>query len=161
MSNDALIIVPTDFSDLSREAIVVAISLARSLKARVLVLHACEVHDHVLPFAYLNENTRPIKKTSLEMKEASLEQWKDIYFDAPDVQVADCVVLGLAAETIVSTAQSLGAAFIVMSTHGRTGFRHLVRGSVAEEVMRTSPCPVVTVKTGATIQNSNVLQETH
>lgn len=53
---------------------------------------------------------------------------------------------GSAAETIVDRARGLGAGLIAMTTHGRSGFAHLFLGSVAEEVVRTAPCPVLLVR---------------
>jgi len=54
-------------------------------------------------------------------------------------------VLGLPAQTIVDYAGATGTGLIVMGTHGRTGLAHLLMGSVAEQVVRTAPCPVLTV----------------
>jgi universal stress protein A len=53
---------------------------------------------------------------------------------------------GAPAQMIVDTAKSVGADLIVMATHGRTGLAHLVMGSVAEKVVRTAACPVLTVR---------------
>jgi nucleotide-binding universal stress UspA family protein len=52
---------------------------------------------------------------------------------------------GTPAVVIASAAKKLKADLIVMSTHGRTGLSHLLLGSVAEKVVRTAPCPVLTV----------------
>ena len=48
---------------------------------------------------------------------------------------------------ILNVAQETGAGLIVMGTHGRTGLERLLMGSVAEQVVRKAPCPVLTVKT--------------
>jgi nucleotide-binding universal stress UspA family protein len=53
---------------------------------------------------------------------------------------------GPSVPTILKTAQELKADLIVMGTHGRTGIGRLFLGSVAEEVIRKAPCPVMTVK---------------
>jgi nucleotide-binding universal stress UspA family protein len=50
------------------------------------------------------------------------------------------------AEAIVAAAKEEGCEMIVMGTHGRTGFKHLMLGSVAEQVVRAAPCPVLTVR---------------
>ena len=55
-------------------------------------------------------------------------------------------VLGLPAASIVDYAAATGTGLIVMGTHGRTGLAHLMMGSVAEQVVRTAPCPVLTVR---------------
>jgi nucleotide-binding universal stress UspA family protein len=54
---------------------------------------------------------------------------------------------GDAAAGIVGAARATGCDLIVMGTHGRTGLERVVIGSVAENVLRTAPCPVMTVKT--------------
>jgi len=53
---------------------------------------------------------------------------------------------GSAAQSIVDTAKTLKADLIIMGTHGRTGFAHMLMGSVAEKVVRTAGCPVLTVR---------------
>jgi nucleotide-binding universal stress UspA family protein len=59
------------------------------------------------------------------------------------------VVEGTARDGIVAVAQSRHIDLIVMGTHGRTGLKHLMLGSVAEVVVRTADCPVVTVRGAA------------
>jgi universal stress protein A len=53
---------------------------------------------------------------------------------------------GLPGEEIVETARELPADLIVISTHGRTGLAHVVIGSVAEQVVRHAPCPVLVLR---------------
>jgi nucleotide-binding universal stress UspA family protein len=55
-------------------------------------------------------------------------------------------VIGTPAATITNYAGATGTSLIVMGTHGRTGMAHLLMGSVAEQVVRTAPCPVLTVR---------------
>jgi len=65
------------------------------------------------------------------------------------LSVSPKVGVGKPAEEIVRLAQDEGVDLIVMGTHGRTGLRHVLMGSIAESVMRTAPCPVFTVKVAA------------
>ena len=60
--------------------------------------------------------------------------------------VSSVLLSGPVAAAIVSFARDVPSDLIVMSSHGRTGFRRLVLGSVAEEVVRTAPCPVLLVR---------------
>jgi len=53
---------------------------------------------------------------------------------------------GLVAEMIVDRAAALGVDLITMGTHGHSGLKHLLLGSVAERVLRIAPCPVLTVR---------------
>src|SRR5687767_15873865 len=64
----------------------------------------------------------------------------------PGIAVGSEVLFGYGAKTIAEYAQQRGADIIVMGTHGRTGFAHLVLGSVAERLVRIAPCPVLTVR---------------
>jgi nucleotide-binding universal stress UspA family protein len=60
--------------------------------------------------------------------------------------VTTAVQVGNAAAVIIEVAQEQGCDLIVMGTHGRTGVAHLFLGSVAEKVVRTAPCPVLTIR---------------
>ena len=62
-----------------------------------------------------------------------------------NAQIKSVVVTAAAAPGIVDTARKLSADLIVIGTHGRTGLSRLMIGSVAERVVRTAPCPVLTV----------------
>ena len=64
---------------------------------------------------------------------------------APEGASTD-VVFGYAARSIVEHASRLGVDLIVMGSHGRTGIAHVLLGSVAEAIVRTAPCPVLTVR---------------
>jgi nucleotide-binding universal stress UspA family protein len=66
--------------------------------------------------------------------------------DAAHVEVTRLVNMGVPYLKIVETATAESVDLIVMATHGRTGLRHLVLGSVAERVVRLAPCPVLTIR---------------
>ena len=68
---------------------------------------------------------------------------------APGLQANYRVEKGDAAPRIVGVAEETRCDLIVMGTHGRTGLGRVLMGSVAEQVLRTAPCPVVTVKAPA------------
>jgi nucleotide-binding universal stress UspA family protein len=132
---------PTDFSTNSETAFRIACSLARDYGARFILLHV-----DVPPIVLVNEGlgipqpAGPGDDTRLKDK---LEQLK-----APDpkVRVEHVLVKGDPTSEILRVAQENKADVIVMGTHGRTGLGRLLMGSVAEQVVRKAPCPVVTVK---------------
>jgi nucleotide-binding universal stress UspA family protein len=64
----------------------------------------------------------------------------------PDLKLTRVLRSGPPAEQIKRFAEEVGVDLIVMATHGRTGFQHIVMGSVAEKVVRLSPVPVLTIK---------------
>jgi nucleotide-binding universal stress UspA family protein len=66
---------------------------------------------------------------------------------AQGVKVETLIKGGVPADLIVQAANDLHAGLLVLGTHGRRGFRHLVLGSVAVHVLRHAPCPVMTVHT--------------
>jgi nucleotide-binding universal stress UspA family protein len=65
---------------------------------------------------------------------------------ASKMDVARRVVVGIPYRKIVDVAEEETIDLIVMTTHGRTGLSHLVMGSVAEKIVRTAPCPVLTIR---------------
>ena len=63
-----------------------------------------------------------------------------------NLDVARLVAVGTPYRTIIETAEAEHVDLIVMATAGRTGFSHLVMGSIAERVVRTASCPVLTIR---------------
>lgn len=133
---------PTDLSVYSEAAFGLSLALARDFGARLIVLH---VHPPLVA-AYgdltLVESPAVIRK---KVKERRLR------LAAPDlsVPVEQRLEEGLAAEEILAVALETRADLIVMGTHGRRGVKRLLRGSVAEQVVRQAACPVVTVRAAA------------
>ncbi len=134
------ILFPTDFSERSVSAFHVACALARDHGAALTVLHVREVSPAV--FAEFGALPPPDTVSRTEVLEKLNE------FEPPDgtVSVEYVVADGSAAEEIVNAAIDRHSDMIVMGTHGRSGLGRLVMGSVAEEVVRKAPCPVLTLK---------------
>ena len=131
---------PTDFSPGSAAAFDYACELARDSDARLVVLHA---FGPAVPIAaegvILSADLDELR--ALARRELDAIRPRD-----PAVRVERVVREGPSTRTILAAAEEFGADLIVMGTHGRTGFRRLVLGSVTEEVLRQAPCPVLTVK---------------
>jgi nucleotide-binding universal stress UspA family protein len=132
---------PTDTSEDSQSAFRLACSLARDHGAELVVLH-------VYPPAAVPEQDRPWwGPTAYDQR-----LWNDILrlrpLD-PAVQVKYRLAAGEPAAVILEFAAELNCDLIVMGTHGRTGLRRLLLGSVAEEVLRHATCPVLTVKSNS------------
>jgi nucleotide-binding universal stress UspA family protein len=136
------ILFATDFSEGSDAALAMASSLARDNGARLLILHVHEpaiVYGEGLAAAYagLPEEQRADVRRILDTVQPTL----------PGIEFEHRLVTGLPAETIVESArQDSDVDLIVLGTHGRTGLSRLLMGSVAENVVRRAPCPVLTVK---------------
>jgi nucleotide-binding universal stress UspA family protein/predicted transcriptional regulator len=127
---------PTDFSDASGAAFRTACSLARQDGSRILVLHvypAPVCHGEVVA-----RREPPTYEDNL---------WRFLgQYQAPDLTVEHRLVEGDATAEVLRTAEEEGCDLIVLGTRGRTGLPRLLLGSVAEAVMRRSPCPVLTVR---------------
>jgi nucleotide-binding universal stress UspA family protein len=131
---------PTDFSDCATHAFRVAGALARDHGARLVVLHVAP-----LPVVVYGEGVVPPQP---EVTQAELDA-KLHQLQAPDpkVRVEHRLAEGDAATEILRAAEETSCDMVVMGTHGRTGLVRLLMGSVAEQVVRKAPCPVLTVKT--------------
>jgi len=130
---------PTDFSPLAQHALDVARGLASDYHARLVLLH---VHEPPVPMGELVEVEPPFRREAL---------LRDLQELAPAAAIAtECrVEEGSAAETILKIAGEIQPDLIVLSSHGRTGLRRALLGSVAEAVVRKAPCLVLTVKPGS------------
>jgi nucleotide-binding universal stress UspA family protein len=133
------ILVPTDFSRPSERALDYAQDLAQQLGASLHLLHVVNrplLAEGLAAEAHISEKFESDVVRSIEARLRKL---------APEAESTD-VVFGYAAKAIVDWASRLGADLIVMGSHGRTGVAHLMLGSVAEGVVRTARCPVLTVR---------------
>ncbi len=133
------IIFPTDFSTASDAALSYASALAREKGAKLLIVHAEEP-----PMAYGGgELYYGTPQPSQVAMMAMLHELKPSDVDVPfEHQMLD----GDPATEIVALADQTEAEMIVMGTHGRTGLKRLLMGSVAEAVVRRANCPVFTLK---------------
>jgi Universal stress protein UspA and related nucleotide-binding proteins len=132
------ILVATDFSPASDAALTYGRALAKTFGARLHLLHVAE-----------NFFLRPTLTDPYALK-AAVGRRLDERLTAEDrIERSAHAVLETSdhpADTIAEYAKSTHIDLIVMGTHGRTGVSHLLVGSVAERVVRTAPCPVLTVR---------------
>ena len=138
------ILVPVDFSDCSIKALRYAIPLAKEHKAAITLAYV--VPSVSATFGeYGAFDAAAITK---EMRAGAERQLATLAVDEGRGLVATDTVVrtGPAAAEIVTLAKDLPADIIVISTHGRSGFKHVLLGSVAERVVRHAPCPVLVVR---------------
>ena len=140
-----LILVPTDFSGLSCQAFSWATLLAKEFKAEIVIVHVISGRDAMEMTA---QPGNPWESVLEREDHAMIESFQRCVQSNIDqtVEVQTLVKLGPADEKIVETAQERAADLIVMATHGQTGLYHALMGSVAEKVVRQSPCPVLTMR---------------
>src|SRR5215468_9175042 len=174
--NISKILVPIDSSEYSTLALQWGISLAQKYGAQLLLLHVIpraveEVSTHgsgahahpliegtTLPYFSYEEEVRQVQTTRSHLSQP--ETVLIDYVEKTETELADLVRTHLTdpgsaitkvtvskpAEEILQVARDEAVDLIVMGTHGRTGLRHVLLGSIAETVVRTAPCPVFTVK---------------
>jgi nucleotide-binding universal stress UspA family protein len=139
------ILAPTDFSDYSKEAINYALDLAQTFGAKLSLLHVVELPPY--PIEGLGPSTPGGGLLDDLERQASAELAQVLpQAHNAQIEVTRSVVIGTPFRKIIETAEVEHVDLIVMATHGRTGLSHLVVGSVAERVVRSAPCPVLTIR---------------
>ncbi len=137
------IVAPTDFSDTSRAAVEYALEMVAE-GGSVTVCHV--IDDVPLTYGYVGVAVPPPELGQKLTEEATRELERFVPADVPaGVTVTRKVLHGSPFLGIVKLAEEEHADVIVMGTHGRTGLKHMLIGSVAEKVVRRSHCPVLVV----------------
>jgi universal stress protein A len=139
------ILVCTDFSEPSAVALEYGRSLARTFGASLRVLHVVE---HMATRYYIDVGYIALPDLEKELEDSARQQLAAIVTDDDRRTLhAEPIVRSAAsaAQAIVDDARDQGIDVIVVGTHGRGGVSRVLLGSVAERVVRTAPCPVLTV----------------
>ena len=145
MASFKLILCPVDFSETSTHALETAIELAPQLNAIIHLVHVYQYPAFSMPEADL---ATPI---DLSIQDEYVERLKEQLEDLcsklshTDLNIDSTLAEGVPYVEIVETAQKINADLIIIGTHGRTGLSHMLLGSVAERVVRSSIVPVLSV----------------
>lgn len=139
------LLAPVDFSAHSVEATRVAADLARRFDASLTLIHVNDPMTYALPDGFVMVPPTAIEKLYQALN-SQLDGARRQALEAGAPRVETKLLDGFVAGEIVQFAERGAFDLIVMGTHGRTGMTHLVLGSIAERVVRLSPCPVLTVK---------------
>lgn len=138
------ILVPTDFSQHAEGALDFALDLARRFGAELQLLHVYDYPTYLLPEGGLMPGADLLGDIQGETERR---------FKQLEIRLAGSLVpmrtvsrQGVPLVEILRYAREIQADLIVMGTHGRTGIKHFLIGSVAEKVVRKAPCPVLTVR---------------
>jgi nucleotide-binding universal stress UspA family protein len=141
------VLVATDFSEPSEAALAYGRELARNFGASLTVLH---VVDNILARAYGSDGiVMADSELQGEIQGAAQQQVDALLFDDDRHTlraIGVTVTSNAPAPAIVTYAREAGTDLLVLGTHGRGAVAHLLMGSVAERVVRTAPCPVLTVR---------------
>ena len=138
---------PTDFSRLAKAALPHALKLAAEDGAELIVLHV--VSPPVL-YATPVMSGAVWGRLEKELRDAATDRLRlavrDVRAKNRTIRTRTLVVQGSPFLQIPRVAQRLRCDLIVLATRGHTGLRHVLLGSVAENVVRNAPCPVLTVR---------------
>jgi nucleotide-binding universal stress UspA family protein len=139
------ILAPTDFSEYSKKAVASALELAKKFGAKLSILHVVELPPYPV------EGYVPPSLAATFFEDLERQASQDLAQVVPEaesagVEVARLVTVGSPYRKIIDMAEAEQVDLIVMATAGRTGFSHLVMGSIAERVVRTASCAVLTIR---------------
>ena len=140
------ILVPTDFSEPSEEALKYAKGLASCLGSSIYVLHVLE---DLAAHAWTTEvYVSALPGVHEEMERQARERLDQVLTaeEKTRFKAETALRMGSAFVEVVRYAREQGIDLIVMGTHGRGAIAHMLLGSVAERVVRKAPCPVLTVR---------------
>jgi len=140
------ILVASDFSKSSRRAFAAALALSKSKGASLTIVYVNVPLVPIVPEQYVRESTwNRLNTEARRWNERQLAKLAERAKQA-GVKVATVLVNGDPPSEIVRAARSRRADLVVLGTHGRTGFSKFLLGSVAERVIATARCPVMTVR---------------
>ncbi len=143
------ILVPVDFSPCSDQAVATAAGLASQIGSRIVLLYVAEISPGIDPTTVIQLSGERPEMTLVDFLWMRAAKQIPAYIDqlgAQGVQTEFLLRDGRVVDIILEAAADAEADLIVMGTHGRTGQRRVVLGSVAERVVRHSEAPVLTVR---------------
>jgi nucleotide-binding universal stress UspA family protein len=138
------ILCPIDFSDNARAAMRVAIDACRQFDGELVLFHSYELPGYTLPEGSVVSSPKMLQDLA-DRAESHLAEWKRTAVEMGAPRVSTVKGIGEPAAEIVELGREGGFDLIVVATHGRTGLRHALLGSIAERVVRRAGCPVLTV----------------
>ena len=141
------ILVPTDFSDFSKPALTYGCAIASRFDSELHLLHVCPDAAMLMPevdglgAVNLVEQAEAFEASAqTQLQELPPDNWEN------KREIVRATAVGSSFFEIIKYAKEKDIDLIVLGTHGRSGLMHLLMGSVAENVVRKAPCPVLTVK---------------
>ena len=138
------ILVPVDFSDCSLAGLAYAVRFAKELGARIIVLHVTDLGPVMMTTGSGEYHLPTYMEAARRRCDDQMQDFlKRVDFDGVPVDAS--AVAGYCPGAIYEAAGREGADLIIISTHGRTGLRRALIGSVAEGTVRNAVCPVLVV----------------
>jgi nucleotide-binding universal stress UspA family protein len=140
------VVVPVDFSKFSERALESAVRMAKLLKARLLLLYVIEPQIYPADYFVIPPEIQEASATLARAAQRRLDKLTARLRGQHGVGVETTICEGRPYEEISRVAGKVGAALIVIATHGYTGLKRAYLGSTAERVVRHAPCPVLVVR---------------
>lgn len=143
------ILVPHDFSSSANHAAAIARDESKAHGSKLVLLHVLQMSTHIEAEAVIMPmpDAAPIKLRDYAVSQAEAHLADLVSRLAKDgVEATSFLRIGNPVEEILKFADENAIDLIVMGTHGRSGIEHLLAGSVTERVVRTSKCPVLTIR---------------
>ncbi len=138
------IVCPVDFSEFTDEILNCAVDIAKKYNAELHLIHIIPNLNYFTPYESF------LTPENLIAIERNIEKEVDKDFDkitkTLDMSVKKVVKTGVTFVEIIDYIKTEGINLVVMGTHGRSAIEHILIGSVAEKVVRKSPCPVLTIR---------------
>jgi universal stress protein A len=138
------ILVPMDFIELSRAAVERAVRIAEQFGSSLVLLHAVEPVIQPVEFAIVPAEMEEVNLAQMENAKKQLAAVVEIL--GQRVGCVPEVRLGKPWHVIVEAAAQDAVDLIIISTHGRTGIKHVLMGSTAERVVQHAPCSVLVLR---------------
>ncbi len=136
------IVVPVDFSTCAARGLEYAVGLARLFGAELILLNVVQLHHDLPPVVVYTHSE--LSRWAREVAQAHMADLLSAT-DFGEVKYEAAIKMGSPAQKICRYAQQTGADLIVTATHGRTGLRHVLMGSTAEQIVRYARSPVLVV----------------
>jgi nucleotide-binding universal stress UspA family protein len=137
------ILVPTDFSEHSNLALQYAVELAQHYGASLTLAHVYPIVNYAAAEGFALYTPEQLASLMTQLGD-QMKATEDQARAAGATQLDSTMLQGDAYQEVINLAKDYD--MVVMGTHGRTGFKHALLGSVAEKIVRTCPCPVLTVR---------------
>jgi nucleotide-binding universal stress UspA family protein len=143
------IVCPVDFSEFTDEIIEYGVSIAKKFDAELHLLHIIPNLNYFTPYeSFLTPENLVAMERSIERE---IEKDFENTIKKIDMPVKKAIKTGVTFVEILDYIKTEKIDLVVMGTHGRSGFEHILLGSVAEKIIRRAPCPVLTVRPKAKI----------
>jgi nucleotide-binding universal stress UspA family protein len=147
------IILATDFSEASREAVRYARWITRSLAADLKILHVFEPSGWMVPSPYYyTPGFEEWVQASIEQTRQKGKEALEALAESFGINAETIFIEGDTGKEIIQAAVRHNTDLLILGTHGYTGWNHLSLGSIAEYVVRHAPCPVLTIRPGGNEQ---------